>query len=192
MSCGPGLGLSAVQGKIADAVAATDALAADVNAGITSAVSSISSTIDEQVGKVVGGVKEMMPDITLPELNITLPTLSLPDLLRPPVSLQTELTKLIVLLNSSSTFATDAGGLDAQLATLEGIFGDNVDMEAIKADLLSGKLNVDNICELVSNMKKTSDEDIIQLGLPVTAPEIDAVIVAPPIGVPIMPVYQIA
>ena len=98
-------------------------------------------------------------------------------------------SNLLSKLNSSDTFATDSSGLDASIATLTEIFGEDVDMEAIKADMLAGKLDADNICKRVPNWKKTEDEVVVEFGVPATASEEDAAVANPAYGVPISPVH---
>ena len=44
----------------------------------------------------------------------------------------------------------------------------------LKENLLSGKIDIDNLCKLVPNLEVDSEGNEIEKGVPATAPEVDA------------------
>ena len=98
MSCGPGTGLIKLQLKLDGAKDKLDELTAGVD-GIFASLNNLSADLDSKIGEIGAGLKEMLPEIELPELP-SLPELKLPEV--PPLlkSLHTDVKGILSDLNS--------------------------------------------------------------------------------------------
>lgn len=172
MSCGPGTGLIKLQLKLDGAKDKLDELTAGVD-GIFASLNNLSADLDSKIGEIGAGLKEMLPEIELPELP-SLPELKLPEV--PPLlkSLHTDVKGILSDLNSKDPLKV----LQAQLHLdkLKDKFPDmpEAEFEKLKENLLKGKIDIDNLCKLVPNLEVDSEGLNIEKGIPATAPEIDA------------------
>lgn len=168
MACGPGKGLQKLNELKEGAVKAIDDLK-DSAEGIMGSIDNLGSVLDEQVSKIAGGIKEMLPTIELPELP-TIPDFKalLPKL--PELSLQLEVGSILDKIKSSDPVQKAQAMLN--LESLKDKFP-NLDVDALKADILSGKIDADNLCKMVPNIEKIDGVFHVK-GIPITAPEIDA------------------
>jgi len=169
MSCGPGKGLANLNNLKEGALGAINGLT-DGAQGIVDKLDSLSSTVDAQLGKLAGGIKGMIPEIEFPE--ITIPAIDLPELPEiklPELSLQFEVGSVLAKLNSNNPL--DKAQALLNLDSLKEKFPD-VDIESLKADILSGKIDADTLCKLVPDIQKI-DGEFITKGVPLTGPEIE-------------------
>ena len=177
MSCGPGKGLEGLQKELDAAKESLAGLQGDLAGGIED----LKGKLEGLAGGVMGGMKSMMPTIELPELpdlKIELPELELPEI---PVidSLQTGIGDLLNVINDPLSLLKIGGpdGLDKELAKLKEKFGDKMpDIDQLKKDLLSGKIDTDNLCKLIPNAEidQAKPDEVAEKATPVTAPEADA------------------
>ena len=173
MSCGRNNKVDGVLDKIGQGIDAVDGIAADIDKGISNAASGIASAIDSAISGIAGAVKEVMPEINLPELP-ALPSFNIPDLLAPEISLQNQVCGLTRYLNNEATFDPRNSGLNAQLATIEDYFGDVIDVDKLREDLLAGRIDQNNCCKLIPNYVINAKGEIVLRGKPVTTPLYDA------------------
>lgn len=202
MSCGPGKGLE----KLQEAQKAAQDAIAELEGNISGGIASLQSKLESVTGSVMGSLKEMMPQIELPEipnLTIELPTLELPEL--PQIeSLQGEIGSLINKINSPEfknklnipvpnipglpglPEIPGLNALDKEIESIKAKFGDAVpNLDALIEDAKSGKIDINNLCKLVPNVEKDpTKEGTVEKGAPTTAPETDAVELAAPAEVP--------
>lgn len=172
MSCGPGAGLIKLQLKLDAAKDKLDELTAGAE-GIMGSINDLSAQLDEKIGEIGGSLKEMLPKIELPELP-SLPELKLPEV--PPLlkSLHTDALGILKDLNSKDPLKIAQAKLD--IDKLKEKFPNMSDEEfaKLKENLLSGKIDIDNLCKLVPNLEVDSEGNEIEKGVPATAPEVDA------------------
>lgn len=177
MSCGPGKGLEGLQKELDAAKESLAGLQGDLAGGIEG----LKGKLEGLAGGVMGGMKSMMPTIELPELpdlKIELPKLELPEL---PVidSLQNGIGNLLEIINDPFALLKIGGpkGLDEEIAKLKEKFGGKIpDFDSLVGDMLSGKIDADNLCKLVPNLEidQANPDVVAEKATPVTAPETDA------------------
>jgi|TARA_R110000744_G_scaffold169069_1_gene286877 hypothetical protein len=172
MSCGPGKGLEALT-KAKDALNGfTDGLTAGAD-GIMGKLDDLAAQADAKIGEAAAKMKEMMPNIELPEMP-DLPELKLPELPKlPAMNLQLEIGSVLGLLNSDNPL--DKLKALKNMDSLKSKFPNmpEADLNALIGDLKAGKIDIKNLCKLVPNIEETVD-GIIEKGIPATAPEIAA------------------
>ena len=102
------------------------------------------------------------------------PELKLPEV--PPLlkSLHTDALGILKDLNSKDPLKIAQAKLD--IDKLKEKFPNMSDEEfaKLKENLLSGKIDIDNLCKLVPNLEVDSEGNEIEKGVPATAPEVDA------------------
>lgn len=168
MACGPGAGLTALKDKAAGLKNSLKGLTSGAS-GLFDNIDSLGGTLDSKLSDLGGSLKEMLPKIELPELP-ELPDLKLPKLKLPELSLQGEIKSVLNKLKSNNPL--DKAAALKNLESLKDKFPD-VNLDALKSDILNGKIDLDNLCKLVPNIEKV-DGKLIEKGIPATAPEIDA------------------
>ncbi len=168
MACGPGKGLTKLNGLKDAAMGAVDGLTSGAE-GIMGSLDSLGATLDAQVSSIAGGLKEMLPTIELPELP-TIPEFKIPELKLPELSLQLEVGSIINKIKSNNPL--DKAQALKNLDSLQDKFPD-MDLTSLTADIKAGKIDIDNLCKMVPNVEKI--DGVFQIkGIPATAPEIDA------------------
>jgi hypothetical protein len=168
MSCGPGKGLEALT-KAKDALNGfTDGLTAGAD-GIMGKLDDLAAQADAKIGEAAAKMKEMMPNIELPEMP-DLPDLKLPELPIPKMNLQLEIGSVLGKLNSDNPLEKAQALLN--IDSLKDKFPNmpEADLNALIADLKAGKIDMKNLCKLVPNIEETV-EGIVEKGIPSTAPE---------------------
>lgn len=170
MACGPGKGLLQLQKLAAEAQEGVDNVK-DAVEGFADNLNGAAAAMDEKLSKLIEGAKGMIPEIELPDFgDFTLPDLKLPELNLPEISLQLEVTSILDKINSNDP-AVKAQAL-LNLESLQEKFPDLSleEIEQLKADILSGKIDKDNLCKKVKDLVK-EDGKVIEKGVPITAPE---------------------
>ena len=172
MSCGPGAGLIKLQLKLDAAKDKLDELTAGAE-GIMGSINDLSAQLDEKIGEIGGSLKEMLPKIELPELP-SLPELKLPEV--PPLlkSLHTDALGILKDLNSKDPLKIAQAKLDIDKLREKYPNMSDEEFAKLKENLLSGKIDIDNLCKLVPNLEVDSEGNEIEKGVPATAPEVDA------------------
>jgi len=165
MSCGPNPKLKKLQDMAAGAKEAFGKLTEGAD-GIMGSLDDLAGTLDAEIGKGLGSLKEMLPEIELPSLDIELPEINLPELPKiPNLSLQGDLMSLV-----NNAKLGDPGFL-SEMKSLKAKYGDipGVDFDKIQSQLLSGELNMDNLCKLVPNVEKTAEGETKEKGTPLSS-----------------------
>lgn len=168
MSCGPGKGLEALT-KAKDALNGfTDGLTAGAD-GIMGKLDDLAAGADAAIGEAAAKMKEMMPNIELPEMP-DLPNLELPELPIPAINLQLEIGSVLEKFNSDNPLEKAQALLN--MDSLKDKFPDmpEAELNALIADLKAGKIDMKNLCKLVPNIEVT-EEGAVEKGTPSTAPE---------------------
>ena len=169
MSCGPGKGLEALT-KAKDALNGfTDKLTEGAD-GIMGKLDDLAAEADAKIGEAAAKMKEMMPNIELPDMP-DLPELKLPELPKlPAMNLQLEIGSVLSKLNSDNPLEKAQALLN--MDSLKDKFPNmpEAELNALIADLKAGKIDMKNLCKLVPNIEETA-EGIIEKGVPATAPE---------------------
>lgn len=170
MACGPGKGLLQLQKLAAEAQEGVDNVK-DAVEGFADDLNGAAAAMDAKLSKLIEGAKGMIPEIELPDFgDFTLPDLKLPELNLPEISLQLEVTSILDKINSNDP-AVKAQAL-LNLESLQEKFPDLSlkEIEQLKADILSGKIDKDNLCKKVKDLVK-EDGKVTEKGVPITAPE---------------------
>lgn len=164
MSCGPNPLMAKLKDAEDAAKKAFDSLT-DGADGIMGSLDSLAGDLDAQISGQLSKLKEAMPSIELPDLgSVTLPELNLPEIKAPKLSLQNDIKGLI-----GADFSNPLTLLE--LESIKEKFKDSgVDFDTLSKDLISGKINVDNLCKLVPDVAKKEDGSTEKKGTPATAP----------------------
>lgn len=154
MSCGPAEKLTKLAENFETVEAQIDTMVADVEAQ----VGAIQATAQAEVDKVIGSLKELIPEIDIPFT---------------PDSVQNDFTNVVQNILTAQLAAED---LANELTRLEqkwsGVDLGNIRIQDIPQLLRSGALDLENICQLIPNFEKDGSQVVLK-GTPISFPEIN-------------------
>lgn len=172
MSCGPGAGLLKLKLEADKALGKVDEFI-NGEEGIFASLNNLATDLDGAIGDMAGSLKEMLPEIELPDLP-ELPDIKLPELPAPVKKLHDDIKGVLDLVNSNNPL--DKLKAIAEIDSLKEKFPNLTDEEfnKMKEELLSGKISLDSICKMIPNKEIDAEGNEIEKAVPATAPEVDA------------------
>jgi hypothetical protein len=172
MSCGPGAGLLKLKLEADKALGKVDEFI-NGEEGIFASLNNLATDLDGAIGDMAGSLKEMLPEIELPELP-ELGDIKLPELPAPVKKLHDDVKGILDLTNSGNPL--DKLKAIGEINSLRDKYPNLTDEEfnKMKEDLLNGKISLDSICKLIPNKEVDPEGNAVEKAVPATAPEVDA------------------
>jgi hypothetical protein len=145
MSCGIDLGLNLVKSLTGGLVTQVKGLINTGAGALATNINALKSLANTQLNTIANSILSSLP---------------LPTSLLPAASLISDMTALIALANNPAAFASQITNIIKTYGNIPG-----VDIQGLATDILSGKINLDNVCSLVPNVEKLITGEIVKKGI---------------------------